>query len=155
GWAVVGPLRDYFERGAAPSSIERKVLHVTAANACIGRGASADALRHLLAAGDYAACLALLADQGDAIVESGQSDALLKAAELPAKYRDDPRILRVLGQVQQVRGQWTQALEYFQRAGLDESDLEPALSWRAGSVAFAQGEFARVLALTRQTRLER
>jgi ATP/maltotriose-dependent transcriptional regulator MalT/DNA-binding SARP family transcriptional activator len=155
GWAVVGPLRDYFEHEATASTSERKALHATAATECIMRGEPADALRHLLAAGDYAACAALRADQGAAIVESGQSSAVLQATELPAEYRDDPRIQRVLGQVQQVRGQWTQALEYFHRAGLHRGDLEPALSWRASLVAFAQGEFARVLALTQRTRLDR
>ena len=155
GWAVVRPLRDYFEHETAPSSSERKALHVTAANECIRRGTPADALRHLLAAGDHAACAALLVDHGDAIVESGQSNAVLQAAELPAVYRDDPRIQRVLGQAHQVRGQWAQALEHFQRAGHDRGDLEPALSWRVGLINFAQGEFSRVLALAQRTRLDR
>ncbi len=155
GWAVVSPLRDYFEHEAAPSSSERKALHVTAANECIGRGAPADALQHLLTAGDYSACATLLADHGGAIVDSGQTDAVLEVAELPTEYLDDPRIQRVLGQAQSVRGQWTQAMQYFQRAGSDRGDLEPALSWRVGLVPFAQGEFARVLALTQRTRFDR
>jgi ATP/maltotriose-dependent transcriptional regulator MalT/DNA-binding SARP family transcriptional activator len=153
-WSLVRPLRDYFTHEAA-SARERKALHVTAASECIGQGAPAYALRHLLAAGDYAACAALLVDHGGAIVESGQPDAVLDAAALPPEYLDDPRIQRVLGQAQQVRGQWAQALQYFQRAGHDQDELDPALSWRVGMMAFAQGEFAEVLALTRRTRLDR
>ncbi len=155
GWSLVRPLRDYFVHEAAPSASERRALHVTAADECIGQGAQAEALRHLLAAGDYAACASLLVDHGGAMVERGQLDAVLKAAELPAEYLDDPRIQQVLGQAQQVRGQWTKALQYFQRAGHDRDQLEPALSWRVGLIAFARGEFAEVHALTRRTRLDR
>jgi ATP/maltotriose-dependent transcriptional regulator MalT/DNA-binding SARP family transcriptional activator len=155
GWSLVRPLRDYFEHEAPPSSSERKALHVTAANEYIERGAPADALRHLLAAGEYAECAALLVDHGGAIVESGQPDAVLEAARLPDEYLDDPRIQRVLGQAQQVRGQWSQALQYFHRAGHDQDELDPALSWRVGLIAFAQGEFNEVQALTQRARLDR
>ncbi len=155
GWALVRPLRDYFEHEAAPSSSERRALHVRAAEECIGRRAQAEALRHLLAAGDHAACASLLVDHGGAMVDRGQLDAVLETAALPAEYLDDPRIQRVLGQVQQVQGQWAQALRYFQRAGHDRDELAPALSWRVGLIAFARGEFAEVQALTRRTRLDR
>ncbi|MGH3921701.1 MAG: hypothetical protein ACRDTT_02300, partial [Pseudonocardiaceae bacterium] len=154
GWSLVRPLRDYFEHEAAPSAPERRALHVTAANEYIGQGAQAEALRHLLAAGDYAACAALLVDHGGAMVAHGHLDVVLEAAELPAGYLDDPRIQRVLGEAHQVRGQWTQALQYFQRAGHDRDQLEPALSWRVGLIAFARGEFAEVHALTQRTRLD-
>lgn len=153
-WSLVRPLRDYFEHEAAPSSSERKTLHVTAAHECLGRGAAADALRHLHAAGDHAACASLLADHGGAIVESGELGAVLEAAELPAEYLQDPRIQRVLGQAQQVRGQWAPALQHFQRAGHDRADLAPALAWRVGLIAFAQGEFGEVHALARRARLD-
>lgn len=155
GWSLVRPLRDFFEHAVTPSSNERKALHVAAAHECIGRGAPADALRHLLAADEYVACASLLVDHGDAMVESGQLDAVLQAAESPAEYLEDPRIQRVLGQARQVRGQWAQALGHFQRAGYNPDELEPALSWRVGLIAFARGEFAEVLSLTGRTRLDR
>ncbi|MGH4008932.1 MAG: BTAD domain-containing putative transcriptional regulator [Pseudonocardiaceae bacterium] len=154
GWSLVRPLRDYFEHDATLSAAQRRALHVTAASERIGRGAHADALRHLLAAGDHAACAALLVDHGGAMVEGGQPDAVLQAAELPAEYLDDPRIQRVLGQAQQVRGQWTQARQHFHRAGGDQEELAPALAWRVGLIAFAQGEFDEVHALTMRARLD-
>ncbi|MGH3605300.1 MAG: BTAD domain-containing putative transcriptional regulator [Pseudonocardiaceae bacterium] len=154
-WLLVRPLREYFQHEAAPSAAERTALLVAAATDCIGRGAPADALRHLLAAGDYAACAALLADHGVVMVQSGQLDAVLQAAELPAEYLDDPRIQRVLGQAHQVRGQWVDALQHFQRAGHDRDELEPALSWRVGLIAFAQGEFDEVQARIQRARLDR
>ncbi|HEX8758498.1 MAG TPA: hypothetical protein VF734_00675, partial [Pseudonocardiaceae bacterium] len=155
GWSLVRPLRDFFEHEAVPSASERKALHVTAARECIERGATAQALRHLLAAGDHAACASLLVDHGGVMVERGELDAVLEAAQLPEQYLDDPRIQRVLGQAQQVRGQWAQALQYFQHAGHDRDELEPALAWRIGVIAFARGEFNEVHALMQRTRFDR
>jgi ATP/maltotriose-dependent transcriptional regulator MalT/DNA-binding SARP family transcriptional activator len=155
GWALVRPLRDFFEHEVVPSASERTALHVGAARDYLQRGAQAEALQHLLAAGDHAGCVSLLVDHGSAMVERGQLDAVLQAANLPAEYLDDPRVQQVLGQAQQVRGQWTQALQHFQRAGRDRDGLEPALAWRVGLVTFAHGEFAEVQALTGKTRLDR
>ena len=155
GWALVRPLGDYFEHEVALPASERKALHLTAAHECTGRGAPADALRHLLAAGDHVGCASLLIDHGGAMVARGQLDNVLQAAELPAEYLDDPRIHLVLGQARQVRGQWVQALRHFQHAGYGQDELDPALSWPVGLIAFAQGEFTEVHALTRRTRFDR
>jgi DNA-binding SARP family transcriptional activator len=155
GWSLVRPLRDFFKHEAVPSASERTALHVTAARNYLERGAQAEALQHLLAAGDHAACVSLLVDHGSAMVERGQLDVVLRAANLPAEYLDDPRIQQVLGQAQQVRGQWTQALQHFQRASRGRDGLEPALAWRVGLVTFAHGEFAEVQALAGKTRLDR
>ena len=155
GWSLVRPLREFFEHEVGPSASERTALHVAAARECIGRGATADALRHLLAAGDHAGCASLLVAHGGVMVERGELDAVLEAAQLPEQYLDDPGVQRVLGQVQQVRGRWVQALQYFQRAGHDRDELEPALAWRIGVIALARGEFSEVHALMGRTRLDR
>ncbi|MGH3786772.1 MAG: BTAD domain-containing putative transcriptional regulator [Pseudonocardiaceae bacterium] len=155
GWSLVRPLRDFFRHEGSPSANERTALHVSAARVCAERGAQAEALRHLLAGSDHAGCVELLLDHGSAMVERGQVAAVLEASGLPAEYLDDPRIQRVLGQAQQVRGRWTQALQHFQRAGGNQNVLEPALGWRIGLIAFAQGEFTEVQALAGRTRLDR
>jgi len=154
-WSLVPPLHHYFESGTPPSAAERAAAHVTAATDCIERGAAADALRHLLAAGDHAACAALLVSHGDDLVERGQLDAVLQAAQLPAEFLDDPRVQRVLGLARQVQGQWTQALAHFQRAGHNSHDPAPALAWRVGWIAFALGEFTEVQTLARRAQLNR
>ena len=154
GWALMPPLREFFEQEAS-SSDEWKALHVMAANECIEQGAPAKAIHHLLAAEDHAACAALLANQGSVMVEQGDVNAVLQATALPGEYLDDPRIQQVFGQAQEVRGQWAQALQHLQRAGHDQGELEPALAWRVGMIAFARGEFQEVLALTRRTPLDR
>lgn len=153
-WSLVRPLRDYFEHGTVLSSAERTELHMTAAHECIAREAPADALRHLLSAGDHAAFAALLVDHGDAMVRRGELDVVLEAIRLPAEYLDDLRIQQILGQAQQVRGHWTQALAHFQLAGHHHHQLEPALAWRVGAIAFTRGEFAEVQAVIRRTRLD-
>ena len=155
GWSLVRPLRDYFEHSAGSSLSERSALHVRAATECLGRGARAEALRHLLAAGDHAGCASILIDHGPTMVASGHLEVVLEAAGLPEEYLDDPRIQRVLGHAQQVRGHLAQALDHFRRAGGDRDELEPALAWRVGVIAFTQGEFTEVQALLRRTRLER
>jgi ATP/maltotriose-dependent transcriptional regulator MalT/DNA-binding SARP family transcriptional activator len=155
GWSLVRPLQDFFEHEAVPSASERTALHAAAARECIQRGASAQALRHLLAASDHAACASLLIDHGEVMVERGELDAVLEAAQLPERYLNDPRIHRVLGQAQQVRGRWAQALQHFERAGHDRDVLDPGLSWRLGQLALARGEFTEVHALIRRTRLDR
>ena len=48
------------------------------------------------------ACISLIVDHGNEMVENGQLDAVLKAAELPAEYLNDPRVQRVLGHALQV-----------------------------------------------------
>jgi len=155
GWALIRALRDFFKYGATPSADERTAMHRTAATEYITRGALADALRHLHAAGDHSKYAALLAKHGVNMVESGELDVVLHALELPADYLDDPRIQLVLGHARQVQGKWAQALEHFQRTIRDYNELDPALSWRVGSIAFAAGEFTDVQVLVGRTRAAR
>jgi ATP/maltotriose-dependent transcriptional regulator MalT/DNA-binding SARP family transcriptional activator len=156
GWELVAPLRQFFENEASSGSFgEWKALHRMAANKCIEQGVAATAIRHLLAAGDHAGTASLLVNHGGIMVERGQVDAVLAAADLPAEYLDDPRIQQVLGHARLVRGQWAQALQHFRRAGQDKAELDPALAWRVGVIAFAQGEFDEVHTLIGRTRLDR
>lgn len=156
GWSLARPLRDYFAHQPAAVMVdEREALHATAARECLGRGSLADALPHLIAAGDYAACTALLVAHGGVLIERGQLNAVLLAEQLPAEFLDDPRIQQVLGQAQQVRGQWASAQCHFQRAGHGRDELDPALAWRIGLISSARGDFAEVHELARRARLDR
>jgi ATP/maltotriose-dependent transcriptional regulator MalT len=152
-WSLVRPLADYFTYESDLPVTQRVRLHATAAQECIRRGAYADAVRHLVAAGDHEACVTLLIGHGDALVNSGRADAVLEAGRLPREHLQNPTVLRVLGRARQARGQWTTALECFRRAGLDGPRLEPALAWCAGLVAFSRGELRAVLGLTGRARL--
>lgn len=152
-WSLIWPLRDFYEHEPTPATDERLSLHKVAAQESVGRGAHADALRHLLAAADYPACAALLLEHGAALVDSCQLDGVLEVAEVAGEYLTDPRIQRVIGHARQVRGQWDAALECFQRAGSDQEPLEPGLAWQVGLIAYARGEFTAVIALRDRARL--
>nr|MDQ3989814.1 AAA family ATPase [Actinomycetota bacterium] len=147
-WSLVRPLRDYFDHDPALPVHDRAQLHRITAEECASRRAYADALRHLLAAGDHDGCTALLLEHGATMVNSGRVGVVLDAAGLPPEHLADPRIQQVLGQARQVRGQWASARECFERAGDGADALHPALAWRAGLLASAQGEFDEVLALS-------
>jgi ATP/maltotriose-dependent transcriptional regulator MalT/DNA-binding SARP family transcriptional activator len=149
-WALVGPLRDYFEQEPVLPASERAALHRTAASEFASRGAFGSALRHAVAAGDDEVCCELLLRHGDQLVSAGQIDAVLAAADLVAECLDDPRIQRVLGRARQARGEWARAMECFGRAndttaGADE--LDPALAWRVAALAYMHGDFAEVLSI--------
>ncbi len=151
-WSLVRPLRDYFDHKAALAPGDRARLHRLAADECAGRGAHTEALHHLLAAGEHATCAAMLVEHGAMMVNSGRSDAVLAALEMPAEYLADARIQTVIGQARQMTGHWAAALECFRRADDRQDELSPALAWRVGLIAYEQGEFAEVLAVRRRTR---
>jgi len=151
-WSLVRPLRDYYDQKGTLSPGDRARLHRMAADECADRGAHAEALHHLLAAGEHAACAALLIEHGALMVNSGRGDAVLAALEMPAEYLADARIQTVIGQARQMRGHWAAALECFWRADGRKDELTPALAWRVGLIAYEQGEFDEVLAVRRRTR---
>ncbi len=151
-WSVSQPLQDYFDHETVLCADDRSALHHIAAREALAHEVPGEALGHLVAAGDHAACAALLLDHGGALVSSGQAGAVLEAAALLGPYSDDPRIQQVIGDARQVRGQWAPALECFRRAGHDRERLEPALAWRVAQLAFSQGELAEVQRLYARTR---
>jgi len=150
-WSLVVPLRDYFDHHSVLTAGDRAALHLSAAQECLAQQAWPAALTHLRAAGRHADCAALLVEHGEALVDSGQVDAVLQACDLPGDYLDDPAIQRVLGHAQQVRGQWAAARECFLRAGHDQDKLEPALAWRVATLALSQGELAEVISVSERT----
>lgn len=154
-WSVLRPLRDYLDDDPVLSADDRATLHRTAARECVARGSYATALRYLIAAGDHDAVASLLIEHGTTLVSTGEINAVLAAVELPATWLQDPRVQRVIGHAQQVRGQWASALEYFQRATQDQEELPAALAWRMGLGLYARGEFDKALAMYRRAELDR
>lgn len=145
------PLADYIEHDPTLTASDRTLLHITVAHECASRKAYAESLRHLIAGGAHTAAATLLIDHGTELVSSGRADAVLESGRLPARYLENPRIQQVLGHALGVRGQWAEAMDSFRRAG-DTGELDPALAWRSGMLAFGQGELREVLALCRRAR---
>ncbi|MGH3907628.1 MAG: tetratricopeptide repeat protein [Pseudonocardiaceae bacterium] len=153
-WSVLRPLRDCVDKSVIPEA-ERAMLHCTAAKELAAGGSYATALQHLITGGDHGGVAALLVEHGTTLVSTGEINAVLAAAQLPAGWLDDPRVQRVIGHAQQVSGQWTSALEYFQRTTRDQEELQPALAWRMGLGLYARGEFDKALAMYGRARLDR
>ncbi len=152
-WSLIRPLAHYFSHEAVLSTRERVELHLEAGRRYLSEGAPADALRHLASAGAHSACAALLVEHGDALVVSGHGDAVLEAAGLPTEFLDDPRIHQVVGEAQRTAGHWAAAMESFRRASRFHEELDAALGWRIGMLAFTQGEFGNTLDVLGRTRL--
>ena len=151
-WSLIPPLRDYFGHETVLAASERIELHRAAGKECLARNLPGDALRHLVAAGDHAACAALLREHGSTLISGGEVATVLAAGNLPPEYLSDQAIQRVLGEAMQVTGQLTGARECFERAG-HGNVLEPAIGWRMAQVAFMQGAFSEVRAIYRRTRM--
>lgn len=155
-WSLLRPLAEVLDQGMGLMDSDRTRLHLAAAADCTARGAHVEALRHLVAADDDAACTALFIDHGGTLVSNGHAGALLRAAEgLASEYLEDPRIQRVLADARKVQGQWAAALESFQRTEHDQDQLEPGFAWRVGALSYVQGEFLDVLSLFARTRMAR
>jgi tetratricopeptide (TPR) repeat protein len=119
-------------------------LHAAAASECVERGAYAEALQHLLAAGERGRAASLLADHGRALVSGGAADMVLQAAELAPEHLNDNRLQQVLGEARQLRGQWAAAFDAYQRAGHGQERLEPSLAWRIVLMLQMQGELPEI-----------
>ncbi|HEY4627580.1 MAG TPA: BTAD domain-containing putative transcriptional regulator [Blastococcus sp.] len=143
-WRLIRPLADYFAQESVLRPAERAALHAAAAGEFAERGAYAEALQHLLAAGAGERAASLLADHGEALVSSGAADVVLQTAELVPEQMDDERLQQVLGEARQVRGLWAEAFDAFQRAGHGQERLQPSLAWRIALMLQMQGEFGEI-----------
>ncbi|MQA86736.1 MAG: tetratricopeptide repeat protein [Streptosporangiales bacterium] len=146
-WSPMAPIRDVMDGQMVLSPGQRMALHRKAASFFGARGAHADALRHLIAAGQRTAVATLLIEHGTSLVDAGEVDPVLAAAEMRAACLDDPRVQRIFGHARHVRGQWASALQSFHRASGDHDELQPALAWRMGLAWYARAEFDEALAV--------
>ena len=154
-WRLVRPLADYFAQESVLLPAERAALHAAAAGEFAERGAYAEALQHLLAAGAGERAASLLADHGEALVSSGAADVVLQAAELVPEQMDDDRLQQVLGEARQVRGQWAEAFDAFQRAEHGRERMQPSLAWRIVLLLQMQGDLAEIPAVLDRAELGR
>jgi ATP/maltotriose-dependent transcriptional regulator MalT len=152
-WRLLPPLAGFIRAELSVSATDRRMeLDRRAAELFARRGAYAKALRHLLAASEHEAAAALLIEHGATLVETGGVSAVLAAAELPARYLEDPRIQQLLGYARQVQGRWASALDHFHRTASGRDELEPGLAWRMGLGCQSRGEYESALEVYRRAR---
>lgn len=154
-WSVVPVVRRYLLDDPELPAAERVALHRRAADFYAGRRSYAVALRHLTAAEDRSAIASLLAEHGTRLVDTGQADSVLAAADLATPGGHDQRVRQVVGYARHVRGQWAGALEAFQNAGADEDEFCPGLAWRMGLIRYGRGEVDLAQEVYRRGRLRR
>jgi DNA-binding SARP family transcriptional activator/tetratricopeptide (TPR) repeat protein len=143
-WSLVPPLARYFEHDGAVAAPARAELHAAAAGDCMTRGAFGDALRHLVAAGDREGTASVLRHHGPTLVSAGETETVLRAAELAPGHPDDARFQQIVGEARQLRGHWAAAFASYQRAAGDRDRLPPELAWRIMAMLDMQAEFGQV-----------
>lgn len=154
-WSLIPVVRDFIEGDHAAAPDGRADLHSRAAEFFAQRGNHGRALHHLAEAGNEPAVESLLVERGTTLVDTGQADAVLSAAESLPAAGSNPVLEHVVGYARQVRGQWARALESFRHAAAGSDALEPALAWRMGQLPYLRGEFQRALAVYRRASLQR
>ncbi len=154
GWSLLAPLRDYLRHDSVLPAHDRAALHRSTAKECLVRGAPGEALRHLVAAGEWAESAEVLREHGRGLVRGGQVAAVLEAAELPEEYLDDADLQGVLGEAWQASGHPEAARRCFRRAGRGDARLAPSLAWRMAEDAFMRGELREVRWLHGRTRTD-
>ncbi|RSM67895.1 hypothetical protein DMH04_47855 [Kibdelosporangium aridum] len=131
-WSLIRPLAGVLSSESVMTTQDAAALHRTAA--------------------DYRAAARLLAEHGEAMVESGHGDVVLAASGVAPAELDRSRITPVLGHARYVRGQLDEAMAAFD-AVAHSDPLDAGLAWRMGLIAFARAEFDEALTIFRRAEL--
>ncbi len=127
-------------------------LRLAAAKWLAANGLPRPALRTLVAAGQHAQVVALLARFGQPLLSHGHAEDVLAAiAVLPDGMRDET-VQRLAGEAFQLRGAWEQALACYTRAAPADGSVDPGLAWRMGLIRYLRGELEEALEIYRRGR---
>jgi ATP/maltotriose-dependent transcriptional regulator MalT/DNA-binding SARP family transcriptional activator len=133
---------------------ELDALHRRAAEWYAAHGELALALQSLRALGDDPAIARLLVEHGPALLREGAVEEVVAAGDaLPAEYRDGA-LERLLGEAQQLRGDWDEALGCLGRAAGTEGAIDAGLAWRIGLIHHLRGQLDEALEAYRRGREE-
>jgi ATP/maltotriose-dependent transcriptional regulator MalT/DNA-binding SARP family transcriptional activator len=146
GWFALHALVREFVRDRWPlGAREEASLHARAADHFRARGRAEDALTSLLAAGDLDGAARLLESGGPSLLASGRVESVLRAAaRLTAGHRS-PAVERLAGEAHEIRGEWDEALECFERAAGRRHRLDAGLAWRLGLIHHLRGHLDQAL----------
>ncbi len=155
GWYRLHALvRDYALDARGLSALSPDEVRRRAAMWFEGNGHVADCLRELLALGDHAGAVRVLAEHGPRLLAAGVVDLVVRTVEsLPDSART-AAVERLAGEAYQIRGEWTLAFDCFERAGAGLGTLPAALAWRMGLVQYWRGRFDEALATFARARPE-
>jgi DNA-binding SARP family transcriptional activator len=151
-FALTGLAREFALQHIDFSSGERIEINRRAALWFEKNGHLGEALACLEAGGDSAGIAALLRERGANAVSSGIVEGVISASSLVPPDLRDGRIDQVVGEALLIRGDWTEALECFQRAAGDDT-LDVALAWRIALIHLHRGDFAKAVDTFEHARL--
>jgi ATP/maltotriose-dependent transcriptional regulator MalT/DNA-binding SARP family transcriptional activator len=112
------------------------------------------ALEHLIASKETHGIAKLLREHGDAALSAGTVDGIIRAAELlPIEERDES-VGQVVGQAHLVRGDWNEALDWFEQAARGADRYSPRFAWRMGLIHHLRGDLDTAIEIYRRSDLE-
>jgi DNA-binding SARP family transcriptional activator/tetratricopeptide (TPR) repeat protein len=148
GWYSLGaPVREFALSQGGPTVTERRRVRTRAARWFEAHDEPEEALRVLIAAGDRGRLARLLALHGSRLLAHGSVDAVLDAVNVIPHSLRSPETELLAGEAHQVRGDWDEALQCFDRAAGDGSELAPGLAWRTGLLHHLGGRLDEALAI--------
>lgn len=155
GWFGLHALVREFVRERWPlDEKERRDVHQRAAGWFQMNGRFDEALESMLAAGDTGAAVALLETHGSLLLAAGRTEATIGIAGRLPRERRTAAIEQLVGEAHEIRGEWDEALECFQRAAGRDRQLEPGLAWRLGLIHHLRGRLDEALEAYERARLD-
>jgi len=147
GWYSLGaPVREFALARLAPSDAEMREVRITASRWFESRHEPEEALR-ALPADEIADTARLLETHGGTLLSHGAVDAVLDTAgRLPTELRSSA-VEQLVGEAHQIRGDWHEALQCFERAADHADRLPAALAWRMGLLLHLGGRLDEAVAV--------
>ena len=140
-------IREYALESLPVADAVARQLRVTAAAWLAAHGATADAMQVLLSAGTTDELAVLLEAQGTTLLAAGQVATVLRACRAIPAERRTAGIAQLEGEALQIQGDWSAAMQSFERAAAGRRELPAALAWRIGLIHYLRGEHEAALAV--------
>ena len=155
GWYALGsPVREFALSHQGPSDGDVRRARREAARWFEAHDEPEEALRCFAAAGDEDELARVLTSVGPTLLECGSVDAVLDAVALVRPDRRTPALEQLAGEAFQVRGDWDEALQCFDRAAGEADTLPPGLAWRMGLLRHLGGRLDEAFASYGRASLE-
>ena len=145
-FALHALVRDFVRERWPLSDDEERTLNARAAEWFRAHDRHEQALDALLAAGDLEGAADLLERNGERLLASGKVGATIAVAGRLPRHLRSRAIEQLVGEAHEVRGEWDEALECFQRAAGSRRRLGAGLAWRLGLIHHLRGRLVDALA---------
>ncbi len=125
-------------------------LHRRAARWALRHHDGQRALRQAMASNDEKMIIEALDAIGERVLATGGALTVRESCERVAPHRRTPHLVRLLGESQQMLGDWEAALGSFRSLAGNREEIEPGLAWRMGLILYLRGELSDAIACYRQ-----